>query len=302
MRRRMALGLGLLFVEAVLIFPVHAFVYSQGTQQFSQTILSVYRGVKTVQVTGSIPNEMDSSEFGYFGAVFWNPTSDAYRVTRLEFNASSARNRVFRGITQGRGFSFPASGWVLNIDRKTVYLATPVIVPPHTAKEFFLMIRGNKETEAFRVDIRVTANNTAYYQSYQTRQVNGAIPFSVLWLGPGPNPYFFVSAQRGRETTFYISLEEASDNGAISSNGKLTIQLPTEFSNITDVGGSGWGPATIIDKRIEVNNTVSVREAYITYAFKAVVPTYKGLYSMDALFSGGPNERPIANFSVIVTD
>ncbi len=301
MQRRTAGSLSILMVIGILLLPVYASVYSQGAQQVSQTILSVYRGVKSVQVTGSVPNEMDSSQFGYFGAVFWNPTSDVYRITRLEFNASSATNRVFRGITQGRGYSYPASGWGLNVDRKTVYLTTPIIVQPHTALEFYLLIRGNKETEAFQVDIRVTANNTEYYKSYQTRQVNGDIPFSVLWMGTGPSPHFLVSARRGQETTFYLSLQEASDNGAINGNGKLTIQLPMEFANIKDAGGTGWGLATISGNRIEVNNIGLVRGAYITYSFQAVAPAYKGLYMIDVSFSGGPNEHPFANFSVVVT-
>lgn len=301
MRRRMALSLGSLLIGAMLILPVYSFVYNQEPAQITQTILSAYRGVETVQVTGSIPNEMDSSKFGYFGAIFWNPTNDVYQITRLEFNASSATNRVFRGITQGRGFSYPASGWGLNVDRKTVYLTTPIIVQPHTAQEFFLQIRGNKETEAFTVEIRVTANNTVYSQSYQTQQVNGDIPFSVLWLGIGPTPQFLISAQRGQESTFYVSLEEASDNGEISSGGKLTIELPEEFTNILDITGLGWGPATITGNKIEVTNTASVKGSYITFAFSAVAPTYKGLYEINASFNGKPNEMPVANFSVMAT-
>jgi hypothetical protein len=78
--------------------------------------------------------------------------------------------------------------------------------------------------------------------------------------------------------------------------------LPTEFSDIQSIGGSGWGPATIMGNKIEVNNTVSVRESYITYAFRAVAPTYKGLYMINASFIGTLNERPVANFSLLVND
>jgi hypothetical protein len=302
MRRRTALSICSLICGIVLILPVYAFVYSQEAIPVTQTILSAYRGVKAVQVTGSVPNEMDSSQFGCFGAVFWNPTSDVYQLTLLEFNASSAINRVFRGITQGRGFSYPASGWRLNVDRKTVYLSTSIIVQPHSAQEFYVSIRGNKETEAFQVDVRATANNTEYYQTYSTQQVRGDVPFSVLWLGNRPTPQFMVSAQREQETTFYVSLQEASDNGEIISGGKLTLELPPEFTGIQDVGGTGWGSATIVGNRVEVSNTLSIRNSYLTYAFKAVAPTYKGLYTFDASFSGAPNENPVANFCVEVTD
>jgi hypothetical protein len=50
------------------------------------------------------------------------------------------------------------------------------------------------------------------------------------------------------------------------------------------------------------NNTTSVRDSYITYAFKAVAPPYKGLCMINASFSGRPNAQLVANFSVIVTD
>ncbi len=302
MQRRMALRLCVLLVGAVVILPAYAFVYDQGIQQVSQTIVSGYRGVKTVQVTGSIPNEMDSSQFGYFGAVFWNPTNDVYEVTRLEFNASSANNRVFRGIMQGRGFSYPGSGWVLNIDRKTVYLATTIIVQPHSAQEFYLKIRGNKETEAFEVAVRVTANTTVYCQTYQTKQVDRDAPFSVLWLGSGPTPCFLVSAQLGQETTFYVSLQEASGIVAIGSNGRLALQMSMEFTNIQDIGGTGWGSASIAGSNIEVNNTVPVKDSYITYVFRSAAPTYKGLYMINASFTGSPSEQPIASFCVRVID
>jgi hypothetical protein len=302
MQRRTALSLGALLIGAMMALPVYAFVYSQVPQQVTQTILSAYRGIKNVQVTGSIPNEMGGNPSGYFGAVFWNPTNDIYRITRLEFNASSARSRVFEGITQGRGVSYPARGWHINVNRKTVSLTTPILVQPHTAQELYLMIRGNRMTETFQVDIRVVANNTMYFSSYQTREINGNAPFSVLWLGIGPTPRFVASARRGQESTFSVSLQEASSNVVISSNGKLTIQLPTEFTNIQSVGGTGWGLATIAGNRIEVNNIVPVRGSYITFAFKAVAPAYKGLYMINASFNGGPNEHPTANFSVTVTD
>ena len=82
----------------------------------------------------------------------------------------------------------------------------------------------------------------------------------------------------------------------------MTIQLPSEFTNIQDIGGSGWGPATITGNGLEVNNTLSVRESYLTYSFKATAPNHKGLYFFNASFSGTPDEHPIANFCVSVTD
>lgn len=82
----------------------------------------------------------------------------------------------------------------------------------------------------------------------------------------------------------------------------MTINLPAEFTGIQSVGGTGWGTATITGNKIEVNNTATVQESIITYAFKAAAPTYKGLYMVSVSFTGTPNEQPIGNFSVRVAD
>jgi hypothetical protein len=302
MQRRTAVATSVPVIVLVLILPVYAYIYGQATQQVTQTILNVYGGVETVQVTGSIPNEMDRNQLGFFGAIFWNPTSLVYQITRVEFNASNAIRRVLGGVQQGTGRSYPTLGWTLDGGRKVVYLTTAVIVLPHTAQEFFIRIRGNSALEAFPMAVRITANGTAYQQSYQTRQSNRVSTLSVLWLGIGPTPQFIVPALVGQVSTFYVSLQEDANYVSIGSNGRLTIQLPSEFTNIQDIGGAGWAPATITGNKIEVNSTVPVRESYITYAFKAVAPTYKGLYMVNVSFAGTPNEHPIGNFSVRVID
>jgi hypothetical protein len=297
-----ARAITILVIVAVLILPVYSYIHSQGTQQVSQTIRNVYSGTETVQVTGSIPNEMDTDQFGFFGAIFWNPTSLVYRITRVEFNASNAIKQVLGGVQQGMGRSYPTLGWRLDGGGKVVYLTTAVIVLPHTAQEFFIRIGGNGALEAFPMTVRIAANGTVYQRSYQTRQASVRATLSVLWLGTGPIPQFIVPALYGQETIFYVSLQEDANYVPIGSNGKLTIQLPSEFTNIQDIGGAGWAPATIAGNKIEVNNTVPVRKSYITYAFKARAPIYKGLYMLNASFIGTPNERPTGNFCVRITD
>ena len=301
MQRRIVLQAAILVIGVLLILPVYAFVYNQGTHQISQTIVNVFKGVEAVQVTGSIPNEMDGRQLGFFGGVFWNPTDSVYQITRIEFDASSENTQVFGGISQGSGLSYPMSGWRLAGSRR-VFLPTMINVQPHSVLEFYVKIEGNSIEATFQIDVKVTANGTVYHQPYQTRQSSGDAPLSVLWLGSGPSPQFSTTATTGQESTFYISLQEDSNGTAIEANGKLTIQLPLEFANIQDIGGPGWAAATIMGNVIEVNNALSVRESYLTYAFKATAPNYEGLYFCNAAFKGAPNERPIANFSVSVTN
>jgi len=301
MRRKIVLRIAILAIGALLVLPVYAFIYNQGTHQVSQTIVNIFNGVEIVQVTGSVPNEMDRRQLGFFGGVFWNPTDSVYQITRIAFDASSENRQVFSGISQGSGVSYPTSGWSLSGSRM-VYLTTSINVQPHSVQEFYLKIRGNSIGATFQIDVRVTANGTVYHEPYQTRQSSRDVPFSVLWLGTGPSPQFSTSAAKGQEKTFYVSLHEDSGIASIRANGILTIQLPSEFTNIQDIGGTGWGPATIAGNVIEVGNTLSVRESYLTYAFKATAPNYEGLYFCNASFSGTPNEHPIANFSVLVTE
>jgi hypothetical protein len=302
MQRRIVLLISILVIGLVSISLVYAYIHDHGTQQISQTIVNVYSGTETVQVTGSIPNEMDNDQFGFFGAVFWNPTSTLYHITRVEINASIATNNVFNGVEQGSGFSHPTAGWTLDGGRKAVYATTAIDVQPHSAQEFYIRIKGNQITESFQVSIRIIANDTVYLQSYHTRQVDGDYPFSVLWLGSGPTPKFVVPAIKGKETTFHVSLQEDSNHVSIGSNGKLTIQLPQEFTNIQSIGGLGWGSASITGNRIEVNSTLAIKESYITYVFQARTPVYKGVYMLNASFSGTPDERPIGSFCVRVVD
>jgi len=301
MRRKIVLRIAMLAIGTLLVLPVCAFIYNKGTHQVSQTIVNVFSGVEVVQVTGSVPNEMDRSQLGFFGGIFWNPTDSVYQITRIEFDASSANRQVFSGISQGSGVSYPTSGWILSGSR-TVSLVTLISVQPHSVQEFYVKIRGNSIAAAFQIDVKVTANSTVYHQAYQTRQANRDVPFSVLWLGTGPSPQFGTSVAIRKEITFRVSLHEDSGRATIRANGILTIQLPQEFTNIRDIGGTGWGRATINGNVIEVSNTLSLRESYLTYAFKATAPNYKGLYLCNASFSGTPNEHPIANFSVSVTD
>jgi hypothetical protein len=73
MLRRIILKIAMLVIGVLLILPVYSFVHSQGTHQVSQTIVNVFKGVETVQVTGSIPNEMDGNQLGFSVVSFGIP-------------------------------------------------------------------------------------------------------------------------------------------------------------------------------------------------------------------------------------
>ena len=294
----------LVVVSSILLFTLCPVTNSLVTYFATVTITPIneYSGVKTVQVTGSIPNEMDKDQFGFFGAIFWNPTSQSYKITQVEFSAPDATTQVLKEIEQGKEQSYPTEGWKIAGEKNIVYLTTDLNLPPHTSQQFFIRIQGNGKMEAFPITISITANNTIFQQSYKTQQTEKDSALSVLWLGRDTTPQFVVSAVKGKETTFYVSLQEDADKVPIDSDGTLTIQLPPEFTNIKDVGGDGWAPAVISGNKIEVANTWKVQESTITYSFNAQAPEYKGLYMLNAFFKGNNEELPLGEFCVIVTD
>ena len=284
------------------LVPLRATSLNTYTATVTVTPLPRYAGVTEVQVTGSIPHQMGKTQLGFFGAVFWNPTDDVYWITRVEFNASTAVQDVFKGLEQGINLSAPTSGWVYDTaSKRCVYLAAPVLVPPHTAQEFYVRIRPNKQDEAFAVSLRLTANGTIYQRSYATRQQSINTPVSVLWLGSGPDPHFAIAESRSTERTFYVTLQEDSNNVHIDQGGTLTIQVPSQFTDLEDLGGVGWGSAVITGHNIEVANTLAFKGRAVTYAFNASTPVTLGLYLLNASFTGTPDEHPTAHFAVRIT-
>jgi hypothetical protein len=253
-------------------------------------------------VTGAIPNQMGRMQSGFFGAVFWNPTDDLYAITRVEFNASTAVNQVFSRIEQGDGNSNPTSGWILDSNSKTVYLTEPYLVNPHSTVEFYVRIVGNRQTELFSVQVKVTANGIDYYQDYNTSQQAVHCPVSVLWLGQGPKPQYVTTAPPKTQQTFYVTLQEDSNRVAIDSGGIMTIIVPPAFTDLTDLGGLGWESAEINGNEIKVVNTESFVGSLRTYAFEATTPDSEGLYKLDVSFEGTPNENPQGNFSIRITE
>ncbi|GAH46971.1 unnamed protein product, partial [marine sediment metagenome] len=102
-------------------------------------------------------------------------------------------------------------------------------------------------------------------------------------------------------TTVYVSLEEDSSGLSILTGGTLTIDVPTGFTSITDVGGTNWGTASINGNQITVSNTAAILGSHITYAFQITSPSTPGLYKLDIAFDDGNYAHPMGNFTVHVT-
>jgi hypothetical protein len=78
--------------------------------------------------------------------------------------------------------------------------------------------------------------------------------------------------------------------------------VPPEFASIADIGGTGWGTASVTGNKITVSNNQTIQNTYKTYAFNATAPVKPGLYMLNVSFSGTPaTQAPVGNFSIQVT-
>jgi len=255
-------------------------------------------------VTGSVPDFADKDQYCRYQAVFWNPTDSTYEITRVEFNYTGGQ--WLNAIQQGSGSSDPTSEWLLTGKNVTYWSgAAPLYVRPHDIYPFHISGDSNRFNAEFMIDVRITANGTTYSRSYHSEQTNGNSPGAQLWLGNSLPPQQNHTIAPDEETTIYVSVEEDANRLAIDSGGTLTIDVPSEFSNIVDIGGLSWGTAVITGSRIEVGNTASIKGSFLTYAFNLTAPSTPGLYMLNVAFNGtaggSPWAHPIGNFTIRVT-
>jgi len=254
-------------------------------------------------VTGSVPDFGDKDQYCRYQALFWNPTDYAYEITRVEFNYTGGQ--WLNAIQQGSGSSSPTSGWLVTGKNVAYWSGAPLYVRPHDIYPFHVSGDSNRFNGEFMIDLRITANGTTYSRSYHSEQTNGNSPGAQLWLGNSLPPQQNHTVAPDEETTIYVSLEEDANKLAIDSGGTLTIDVPSEFTSIEDIGGSNWGTAVITGNTIDVGNTASIKGSFITYAFNLTAPSIPGLYMLNVAFEGTSGgslwAHPIGNFTIRVT-
>ena len=266
-----------------------------------ESVISAYGGeTGGVFVTGSVPDMAGNDQYAFYQAIFWNPTDDVYQVSRVEFSYTGST--WLKNIAQGSGSSSPTSGWSLTSGQVAAWTSgTPITVQPHTAASFYVRGDSNKRTISYYIDIGITANSSTYTESYHSAQDKFNQPSAQLWLGSSLPPTQIHSVSSATTTTVYVSLEEDDGGASILSGGTLTIDVPTGFTSITDVGGTNWGAATINGNQIVVSNTAPISGSYLTYGFQITSPSTPGLYKLDIAFDDGSNAHPIGNFTIHVT-
>ena len=269
-----------------------------------ESVISPYGGeTGGVFVTGSVPDtagQDKNAQSCLYQAIFWNPTDDVYEISRVEFNGTGYT--WLKSITQGSGSSFPISEWTLVSNQVAYWPAAPstssIAVQPHTAYSFYVKGLSNKLRTGFDIDIRITANSSTYTETYHSEQ-NRNFVAAQLWLGSSPAQNHSVTPET--QTTVYVSLEEVSNKADIRSGGTLTIDVPTGFTGITNVGGTNWDTYSLNGNQITVKNNAAIRNTYRTYAFQITSPSTPGLYKLDIAFDDSNNAHPVGNFTIHVT-
>ncbi|MGY5881399.1 MAG: hypothetical protein RTV31_14200, partial [Candidatus Thorarchaeota archaeon] len=266
-----------------------------------ESVISAYGGeTGGVFVTGSVPDMAGNDQYGYYQAIFWNPTDDVYQISRVEFSYTGST--WLKAISQGSGSSYPTSGWSLTSGQVAAWTGSSITVQPHTASSFYVRGDSNKVRDAsFYIDIGIIANSSTYTETYHTGQNNRERPSAALWLGSSSTPAQIHSVATSTTTTVYVSLVEDDGGDSIDASGTLTIDVPTGFTGFSDVGSTGWDTGSMTDNQITVSNTATVLGSYITYAFEIDSPSTPGLYRLDIAFNDDNYAYPIGNFTIHVT-
>jgi hypothetical protein len=249
------------------------------------------------------PDPVDKDKVGKYAVIVSNPTSSDITVTTVWVNASTAVNQVFNAITQGAGSSYPTSGWAINADKKRVSWSGSETVSANSAKAFWINIKSNRVSETFPVSYEAVINSTTYKDpnSYSSQELNGNLQFTTLaFTNSTTYPLYVETASGSVEKTYNISLEEDGGYLAIPSGVTLTVVLPSAFTNIKSIGGTGWATASIVGQTITVNTNATVLSSRISYSFNATA-NKAGMYVMNASMSGS-GARAIFEGVTNVTD
>jgi len=255
--------------------------------------------VSAIGVRAANPDPVANVQEGRYAAVLFNPSDNNVTVSNVYINASLATGAVWDTISQGAGNSFPTSGWSLSNNRLVTW-AGSYTLPAGEAIGFFVNISSDDVGETFRVRYQAVINDTKFndphiHNSTQSSSA-GTTPFAQLMLNVSGEFTYNQSIKGNRTKTVYITLQETSNDGTIPNNSQLTIDVPTEFSNITDIGGTGWTPANINGSTIIVNTTQAIQNDYLTYGFNITPPggdSSQGLYLLTATMSGSNAESQL---------
>ncbi|RLC66535.1 MAG: hypothetical protein DRH97_06290, partial [Chloroflexi bacterium] len=247
-------------------------------------------GVLEISLYSAVPIPFDKDKEGQWAAIIFNPTGQNLDVTYIEFGNNGTAGDPFNNLQQGAGLSYPTSGWSVNGDKERVSWSGSQTVEPHSAMAFWVHAKSNKKTMSQPAHILATINGTNYWDTGWIDELNGNLELaSVAMEEGGSYPVYNVTVDQGEEHTYSISLEEDGDKAAIPSCVTLTIEVPTGFTNIEDIGGTGWGSANIVGNTIQVDTTQSVQNSRITYQFNATAPSpyaSTSLYMMNCSMSG----------------
>jgi hypothetical protein len=216
----------------------------------------------------------DSGQQGLWGVVVANPTNSTMKVSRVIITsytaAHSGSNEVVRsGCLKTAIFPSTGSEWSCPHDNQIQWkdVSTPEQIPPGEIRSFLVRVQpggldfgqeepGATTTATVYTDIGIFTK-TGYTVGLTSNAANQ--PLGNVYLtdtidastsGALNNGHMFghkVSIPPGSTQTFYVSMTDldTDSNTYIITGGKLIINVPPEFSEVTITSAPNFNPVTV---------------------------------------------------------
>jgi len=212
----------------------------------------------------------------YYGAVLRNPTNLPLTVTSGTFSATVPAgrfNQVFQTVVQQVA---PASGSFTVVDARTLRWTGSLVVPPHEAAEFLVLVRlvtaPSTYTQPSDVTLAFTAATNAgtYAASTTQRLVNWSAWASDVVVGFDRTgsatlvPRAYVPAVgAGQTASFSVRLRHTDDSNPYNQDDMragctLTVTIPRGWSAVSVTRNRGWWNApTIVQPTATTDGSVT---------------------------------------------
>jgi hypothetical protein len=229
----------------------------------------------------------DSVQQGLWGVVVANPTNSTMKVSRVIITsytaAHSGSNEVVRsGCSRTAIFPSTSSEWSCPHDNQIQWkdVTTPEQIPPGEIRTFLARIQpggldfgqeepGATTTATVYTDIGIftKAGYTVGMTSNAANQPLGNVYLTdttdTSTSGALNNAHMFghkVSIPPGSTQTFYVSMADLDTdvNTYINAGGKLIINVPPEFSEVTVTSATNFSPVTVTKRADGITQIIAV--------------------------------------------
>ena len=235
-----------------------------------------------------IPNPMadDSLVYGKWGIGIINPLDRVVKVYAV--GVQSATQDALAGSVQQ---AEPTTGWRLNSQRDQSLIIweggnSPIEIAANSVGQFRAEIEGKTISGGeVMIIIQALTSEGKLSQIYSVSVDENFPMMNVFYTSYVSDPlnnwgYLMKTMQSGTNDQLYnVTVQNASDSEILTSPVILVILIPTDFTDVQDVGGAGWNAATMAEnpdgsKILTVQTTANTfsSSTHLTYQFSADNP------------------------------